>query len=173
MQGWTERSAAPGAWTVSNGILSGARDAGFLYSQRGDYRNFHFRIEARLERNSLGGQGFRALYRTLPHGYYVQSDIGRAPPGNKTGSLFIARDFGEITQLAGVREVLSPNEWYTQEIVAVDNRITVFVNERRVVDYIDAKNTFASGHVTLFTASAPIQYRKVEIKELKNAPPGR
>ena len=58
------------------------------------------------------------------------------------------------------------DEWLTQDIEVKGNRITVAVNGKRVVNYVDKSELFKSGHIALQTMHGPIQYRKVQIIEL-------
>ena len=48
LTGWKTNPRRPGNWRVENGVLIGSgQEVGNLYSERGDYKNFHVLIEAR------------------------------------------------------------------------------------------------------------------------------
>ena len=60
------------------------------------------------------------------------------------------------------------SEWFTQEVTAVGNHITIKVNGRTTADFVDEKNTFRTGHLALqhHDAATRVQFRRVEVKEL-------
>jgi hypothetical protein len=132
LSGWKVAAGLLSDWEIKDGILSCRKQNARLFSQRGDYRNFHFRIEAKVSHQGIAGQGFRARYggpqQTLR--YYTQTHSTHPVATHRTGTLFIIRDDaagGEL--LVNVPEQLTqPNQWFTQEIIAVDNHIRVLVN---------------------------------------------
>lgn len=64
------------------------------------------------------------------------------------------------------------DEWFTQEVIADGNHVTILVNGKQVVDWIDPENRFTSGHLALQHNSGSngrdtvVQFRKIEVKEL-------
>src|SRR5215831_14253807 len=49
LTGWKTHPKNPGTWRVENGVLvSDGRKVSHLFSARGDYRDFDFRIEAMI-----------------------------------------------------------------------------------------------------------------------------
>ena len=99
-------------------------------------------------------------------GYFVQSDTKKGLDGASTGSLSITRTGGNNMLLVPVGTPSNTDEWLTQDIEVKGNRITVAVNGKRVVNYVDKSELFKSGHIALQTMHGPIQYRKVQIIEL-------
>jgi hypothetical protein len=68
-----------------------------------------------------------------------------------------------------VTEQLVPDDtWWTQHIIAIGNHIIVKVNDKIVVDYIDTKNTFKSGHLALqqHNDGSVVMFRNVMVKPL-------
>jgi hypothetical protein len=61
-----------------------------------------------------------------------------------------------------------PDQWFTQDVIAVGNRIIIKVNGKTTVDFIDEKNTYTAGHLGIqaFGPGSVVKVRKVEIKEL-------
>ena len=56
-------------WHVEDGILIGSGPASHLFSERGDYENFHYRVEAMINDKGNSGQYFRTAVRPrLPQG---------------------------------------------------------------------------------------------------------
>ena len=133
LSGWKTHPQDHARWDVRNGILIGSGSfVGHLFSQRGDYKNFHFRVEAKINDAGNGGQYFRTKFeKGFPSGYEAQINSTGSDPV-KTGSLF---------NLAPIEEMLvKPNEWFTQEVIADGNHIVILVNGNKVVDYVDQAN---------------------------------
>ncbi|HEY7423323.1 MAG TPA: DUF1080 domain-containing protein, partial [Gemmataceae bacterium] len=111
------------------------------------------------------GQYFRTQYGPgFPKGYEAQIN---ATHGDqiKTGSLY----------LPGVKEVLvlktaphKPDEWFTQEVIAVGNHIVIKVNGKTTVDWKDPENRFTKGHFALqqHNDGSEVRFRKIEVIEL-------
>src|SRR5439155_3602708 len=129
LSGWKTVGADPSNWQVTkDGLLQGSGPVGHLFSDRNDYQNFHFRVEARINDGGNSGEYFRAQPGDpFPHGYEAQINSTHFNPA-KTGSLF---------GLADVKEVLvKPDEWFTQEVIAVGKHIVIKVNGKVVVDHV-------------------------------------
>jgi serine/threonine protein kinase len=156
-------SGGPPTWMVQDGILrSGSK---VLLSNRDNYENLQLRIESRLSPGSIGGLVFRShvLKRGWPGGFYVLSAVG---PGNGTGSLFDIVERSD-NPLKMVPPATQPGEWFTQQVTAVDRHITVEVNGKRVVEYDAAPDQPTRGAVALHLQRGMLEFRKVEIKELR------
>ena len=55
LTGWKKHPDDKAKWEVVDGTLVGIGPSGHLFSERGDYANFHFRIEAKI--NDKGNSG--------------------------------------------------------------------------------------------------------------------
>jgi len=174
LTGWSAHSSQPGNWQVKNGILIGSGPAAsYLYTNRGDFKNLHLRVEARINDVSNSGVYLRAPFGpqlptkkpALPMGYQGQMNCTPRNP-NEIGSLFVA---GEGTVVSVPKSPVRPFEWFTLEMIARGNRIIVKVNGRTTADYTDRKHRYASGHIVLQqqTPQTVVEFRKIEIKELK------
>src|SRR5258707_1112859 len=62
LTGWKTHPDQPGDWKVEGGVLVGSNIASYLYSDRGDYENFHLRVEVKLNRDGDSGIFFRAPF---------------------------------------------------------------------------------------------------------------
>jgi hypothetical protein len=152
-------------WRVEDGILIGGGPASHLFSERGDYENFVYRVEFMINDKGNSGQYFRTQFGPgFPKGYEAQIN---ATHGDKikTGSLY----------LPGVKEVLvldnaphKPDEWVTQEVTAEGNRIIIKVNDKVTVDFQDPEKRFTKGHFALqgHDPGSIMKFRKVQVKEL-------
>jgi len=166
LDGWKPQPGDLAKWEVKDGVLvGGGPNAGHLFTQRDDYINFHFRVEAKISDLGNSGQYFRAKFASgFPLGYEAQ--INSTRPDLKTGSLY---------GLAPVTEMLvKADEWFTQEVIADGNHITILVNGKKVVDYLDGENRFTKGHFALQHNPArggigtAVEFRKIDVKELPN-----
>src|SRR5262249_38703937 len=135
-----------------------------LFSERGDYENFRFRVEAKINDGGNSGQLFRARFASgFPAGYEAQINATHADP-IRTGSLYLPEVKGVLVS----EQLHKPDEWFTQEVIAAGNRIIIKVNGKTTVDYRDPKRVYTKGHVTLqqHGPGTVVQFRKVEIQEL-------
>src|SRR6185437_1453147 len=152
-------------WEVKDGILIGSGKLGHLFSERGDYENFHFRVEAMINDGGNSGQYFRSAFGAgFPMGYLAQIDANSANP-QKTCSLY------SIVKVA--EQLHKPGEWFTQEVIAEGDHITIKVNDKMVVDTHDSRHK--KGHFALqqHGPASVVKFRKIEVKELpaKATPP--
>jgi hypothetical protein len=151
-------------WRVEKGILIGGGPASHLFSERGDYKDFHFLVEAMINDKGNSGQYFRTKFGPgFPQGYEAQINATHADP-IRTGSLYLPK----------VKEVLvkkaphKPNEWFTQEVIARGNHIVIKVNGKVTVDWKDPENRYTQGHFALqgHDPGSVMKFRKVAVKEL-------
>lgn len=168
LDGWKVNDEEPGDWSVQEGVLVGkGTKRSHLYSEKGDYRNFHYRIEAKISDKGNSGQYFRTEFPKkagYPKGYEAQIN-SNFPDPQKTGSLY---NFVKITEM-----LVPPDTWFTQEVIAKDNHITILVNGKKTVDYVDEKKTYTQGHFAIQQhppakggPESVIQVKKIEVKEL-------
>jgi FKBP-type peptidyl-prolyl cis-trans isomerase FkpA len=155
---------------VENGVLIGSGPAiSHLYSSRDDYKDFHLRVEARINDGGNSGVDFRSPFGPqlpanepgYPAGYEAQINSTQKDP-NKTGSLY---DGGDI--LVGVPKSPVPaGEWFTLEVIAEGNHIVIKVNGQKTADYTDDKWRHISGHLVLKQdfPQTVAEFRKIEIK---------
>jgi hypothetical protein len=172
LTGWKTHPDDKAKWEVVDGAIVGSGPAGHLFSERGDYENFIYRVEAKISDKGNSGQYFRARYQqAFPPGYEAQIN---ATGGDriKTGSLYPA--FDRTLQGDAQRALLvlqaphKPDEWFTQEVTARGNHIVIKVNNKVTVDFTDAKNTYTKGHFAIqqHDPGSKVWVRKVEVKEL-------
>jgi hypothetical protein len=151
-------------WRVEDGLLIGSGPSSHLFSERGDYQNFRYRVVAMINDKGNSGQYFRTRFGPgFPRGYEAQINATHSDP-IRTGSLY----------LPNVKEVLvynapnKPNEWFTQEVIAEGNHIIIKVNGKTTVDYHDPQNRYQKGHFALqgHDPGTVVKFKKVEVKEL-------
>ena len=121
LTGWKKHPDDNAKWEVVDGTLVGTGPAGHLFSERGDYANFHFRIEAKINDKGNSGQYFRATYaKGFPPGYEAQINSTSGDP-IRTGSLYpdqLTSD-NERKETIVRDQLVKPDEWFTQEVIAV------------------------------------------------------
>ena len=172
LSGWKVYPSGTGNWKVVDGAFVGSGPASHLFSERGDYQDFHYRVEAQISDKGNSGQYFRTQFGAgFPRGYEAQIN---ATGGDKikTGSLYPAFDrklAPEVTKSLLILEAPhKPGEWFTQEVIAKGNHIVIKVNGKTTVDFKDEKNTFTKGHFAIqqHDPGSVVKVRKVEVKEL-------
>jgi hypothetical protein len=183
LTGWKWHPDSPGKWEVKDGCIvgSGAK-ASHLFTDRGDYENVDFKIEAKVSDKGNSGQYFRAKFaKGYPPGYEVQINSTHTDT-IRTGSLYPAFDTklskDDRAKIIVTDQLHKPDEWFTQEVIAEGNHIRIFVNGKQTVDFVDKNNTYTKGHLAIQGHDAYkdkstgkvmptiITVRKVEVKEL-------
>ncbi|HYT88963.1 MAG TPA: DUF1080 domain-containing protein [Gemmataceae bacterium] len=167
LDGWKTHPKNPGKWRVENGILvSSGKETSHLFSERGDYENFHFRIEAKISDKGNSGQYFRTQFGPgYPKGYEAQINSTFPTDPQRTGSLY---NFAKVTEM-----LVPADTWFTQEVIAKGNHIIIKVNDKEVVNFVDKKNTHMKGHFALQQhgpakggPESVLHVKKIEVKEL-------
>ncbi len=181
MAGWKTHLAHPGNWQVAKGILTGLGvsanakgptqegGAGYLYSERGDYQDFHLNLTTRISKNGNGGVFFRAQFGpavppkglSAPFGY--EAEIRPTGEGTRTRSLLGKNGPMVILTESSVQA----GQWFTMEIVAMDNRILIKIDGRTAVDQSDSNRSFQRGHIALQCGvRTVVEFKKIELKDL-------
>ena len=159
-QGLQNTAEAGATWTVRDGILLGSGTVSHLFSPRGDYKNFRYRAELKINDGGNSGMYVRTPKEpTFSKGYEIQVNSTHRDPV-RTGSLY--------NMVLIKRQLVPPDTWFTQEIEAVGNHIVIKVNGRQTVDFRDPNNTFTEGYFAFqqHNQGSEVQIRKVEVQEL-------
>jgi serine/threonine protein kinase len=175
LRGWKTHPDQPGGWRVEEGQLVGrSATKNHLFSERGNYENFHLRAEVKINKQGNSGVYFRSNFsvdrRGFPTGYEAQILHSYPRPTQcLTGGLY---GFADVKSSPVVTE-----DWFTMEVIAENNRVRIKVNDVTTTDYIDRANTYSKGHLSLQamsdnTVNVPtvVRFRKIEIKELSPTP---
>ncbi len=152
-------------WRVENGMLIGGGLPSHLFSERGDYADFKFSVEAMINDRGNSGQYFRSEFGPgFPRGYEAQICTGAADRF-KTGSLIWSLTDGQTSKDAGHR----PGEFFVQEVTCIGDTITISVNGKKTVDgWRDAQQRFKRGHLALqvHDRDTVVTFKKIEVREL-------
>ena len=159
-------------WQVKDGLLIGSGPSSHLFSEKNDYTDLVFRVEAMINDKGNSGQYFRAKFEGgFPPGYEVQIN---ATGGDaiKTGSLY---PDGRTKLKDHKKEICvmntaahKPGEFFTQEVTAVGNKITIKVNGKVTVEFTDPDSTYLKGHFALqgHDPGTVVTFKKIEYKPL-------
>jgi eukaryotic-like serine/threonine-protein kinase len=177
LTGWKTHPDQPGQWKVEGGVLVGSAVPSYLYSEGGKFRDFHLRVEAKINNGGDSGIFFRAPFATrqiganqrrLAGGYEVEL---QANPHYqvRTGSILDAGTDGAPKALwINNQGATSPDEWLTLEIIVQGSHFVSKVNGTTTADCHDPGAHYDEGHFALqvWNPLTTVQFRKIEIKEL-------
>ena len=140
LDGW-QANDSPESWTVKNGAIVGDGEKSHLFYMKQQCENCEFKAQVKLNHGGNSGMYFRTAWGPgFPKGYEAQVNNSHGD-WRRTGSLYHLSDVKE--QLVG------DDTWWTQHIIANGNHIVIKVNDKTVVDYVDANNTYKKGHLAL------------------------
>lgn len=171
--GWKTAKESPGTWKIEDGafVAHGPRCHLFYVGDEQPFKNFHLKVEVMTEPGSNGGIYFHTRYQEEgwpKYGFESQVNITHTD-WIKTGSLYGIVNTG----LAAAKD----QQWWTQEIVVKDRTVTVKVDGKTVLQYVEPLNaqpnadfprklgegTFAlQGH----DPKSIIRYRNIQVKRL-------
>jgi hypothetical protein len=153
-------SLRDGKWSFKDGVLHGEGGVSHIFSPRGDYENFSYSAELKISDKGNSGQYFRTAFGSgFPDGYEAQINSTHTDPV-RSGSLY---GLAKVTDM-----LVPPNTWFTQEVTAVGNHITIKVNGKTTVDFVDEKNRHTKGHFAFqqHNLGSEVWIRNVKVKEL-------
>jgi len=177
LTGWKSHPAQKGGWAVEGGDLVGrSATQHHLFSELGDYENFHLRADTKVNKHGNSGIFFRCDYdvsrggltstATAPTGYEAQIlNSYPAPARCLTGGLYQFADRKTSPVLT--------EEWFRMEVIARGNHLVVKVNGAETTNFVDRQNSHRRGHLALQAMSdavvnAPtvVRFRTIEVKRL-------
>jgi FKBP-type peptidyl-prolyl cis-trans isomerase FkpA len=174
LSGWKTHRSQPGKWAVKQGVLVGSGPGiSHLYSQRQNFSDFHLRVEARINDGGNSGVWFRSSAGpewpqdkpNWPLGFEAQINCS-SKDRFKTGSLLYIPGKPLVDFPTSP---VSPGQWFTLEVIAKGNHITVQVDGKTTADFTDDAQRSAKGGIALqdLGPGTVVEYRKVEIREIK------
>lgn len=166
--GWHSSAKSGTKWQVNDGVLTGSEGRGLLVTDRDDYENFRIKVEAKFDAGGDSGLFFRIPDKdsTLDdaRGYEIQI-AHRAE--TKTGTIYLC-DVNNVT-LAPSKLDIAPGKWFTLEVLAEGNHITVWVDGQKVAEHEHRDGSNYRGAIGLQNVSqsgASVHFKRVEIQEL-------
>ena len=179
LTGWKLHPNHPGNWKVRDGVLRGSTRQSHLFSQRGDYANFHLRAEVKVNLGGDSGILFRAPFELrqgrasrefgVPGCYEAELQENRSHP-RRTGSISEVPGNAPPNSLGLVIDssFTQPDEWFTIEILAANNHFITKVNGQETSNCDDPLSLHTQGHLALqvWNPNTVVQFRRIEINEL-------
>jgi WD40 repeat protein len=183
LTGWKTHEKQKGNWHVANGVLVGSGpELSHLYTDRGNFTDFHLHMVARFNRVGSGAVYVRCTFGPSlptsenpkwPEGFKATINSARIAP-NITGGIY-----------PGVGDVLFvdvpdnvPREkwncsvpfmqWFTMEVIADGNVLAVRINGHTTAVKVGGTRFQQAGHIALqqYSPETTIEFRSIEIKEL-------
>ncbi|MDL5049800.1 DUF1080 domain-containing protein [Oscillatoria amoena NRMC-F 0135] len=181
LTGWTKAKENEATFDVKDGVIVAVGPRCHLYytgpfqGKPPDFKNFELKVDVMTKPNSNGGIYFHTAYQETgwpSKGFEVQVNNTYNRDPRKTGSLYMVQDFKD--------QIVEDNVWYTEHIIVKGNTVTVFVNDKKVVEWTQpegytgpnkdnpgrvlSSGTFAlQGH----DPGSTIMYRNIRVKPLK------
>jgi len=144
LTGW-KANENPGSFRVEKGLLVCSGERGHLfYESNKPFKNFELIAEIKTSPFANSGIFFHASPQEkgwLNKGYEVQVNntyfgVGDYRETKKTGSLYAVRNV--------YYPVAGDNEWFKMKIIVIENHVEIFVNDLKVVDYIQPEKPWRS-----------------------------
>jgi serine/threonine protein kinase len=163
--GWIERLKSGGWQVTGDGVLQ-LMGEGALFTTK-EYDDFHLVAEVRVDGDADSGVFFRCDPKKLdgmnPSGYeaMINATDQRSP---RTGSLMGVRG----NYIYGEDPMVAPGQWFTYEVIAMGNEITLKVNGKTTMTGLHGVGDRRSGPIGLqFPGKGrSIQFRNLWIKPL-------
>jgi hypothetical protein len=169
LSGWTKGGSADSKWEVVDGVIVGTGKASMLYSPKGDYKNFRFKAEVKINDHGNSGMYFRSPTNggNFSDGYEAQIDSTHGDP-RRTGSIY---GFLHI-----YKQLVPPDTWFTYEVECVDRNwrglnvphIKLWVNGELLFEFIERTSAYKEGYFAFqqHDPGSRIEIKKIEVKEL-------
>jgi len=171
LSGWTMGGGRDGKskWEVVDGAIVGTGTASMLYSPKGEYKNFRFRAELKINDHGNSGLYFRSPTNDgdFSKGYEAQIDSTHRDP-IRTGSIY---GFLHI-----YKQLVPPDTWFTYEVEVVDRdwrglkvpHIKVWVNGELLFEFIERTKAWDKGYFAFqqHDPGSKVEIKKIEVKEL-------
>lgn len=159
LKGW-KANENPESWTVEDGAIVGRGQRSHLFYMEEECENCEFKATVKLNKGGNSGMYFRAQFEPgWPKGYEAQVN-NSSKDWRRTGSLY---------GIVDVKEQLVPDDtWWTQHIIADGNHIIIKVNDKVVVDYVDAQNRYTKGYLALqqHDPGSVVYYKDIMMRKL-------
>jgi hypothetical protein len=171
LSGWTMVEHKPGTskWEVVDGAIVGSGQSSMLYSPKGEYKNFKFRAEIKINDHGNSGLYFRcpSANGNFSDGYEAQIDSTHRDP-IRTGSIY---GFLHI-----FKQIVPPDTWFTYEVECVDKNwrglhvphIKVTINGELLFEFIERTKAWDKGFFAFqqHDPGSKVEIRKIEVMEL-------
>lgn len=172
--GWKKAEESPDTWKVEDGafVAHGNRCHLFYVGDEKPFKNFHLKVDVMTEPGSNGGIYFHTKYQ--PEGWPTEGFESQVNCTHgdkiKTGSLYNVANVGHAAS--------QDNKWWTQEIIVEGRKVTVLVDGKLVLQYIEApgaqpdkpfSHKLAEGIFALqaHDPKSVVRYKNIRVKRLE------
>ncbi len=140
LDGW-KANERPESWKAVDGTIVGDGEASHLFFMKEECGDCEFKAMVKISDGGNSGMYFRTAFGPgFPKGYEAQVNSSHKDP-KRTGSLY---NFKNVME-----QLVPPDTWFSQDIIAQGNHIIIKVNDKVAVDYVEDKNTYTAGHFAL------------------------
>ena len=167
LTGWKTHPDDKAKWEVVDGMIVGTGPVGHLYSEKGDYKNFKYKLEVSIGDKGNSGQYFRTKFsKGFPKPNEGLEAQINSSGGDKvrTGSLYNVKDCLIYEQL------VKPDTFFTQEVLADGEHVVIKVNGKITVDtkLTGDKAKILEGHLAIqqHDPGSTVKIKKIEVIEL-------
>lgn len=159
LDGW-KANESPESWKAEDGVIKGSGPVSHLFWMKQECENCEFKATVKIADKANSGMYFRAQFeKGWPKGYEAQVNSTHDDKV-RTGSLYnLSKVFDQL---------VPPDTWFTQHIIANGNHIQIFVNDKKVVDFVDEKNTHTKGYLALqqHDPGSRVEYKDLMFRQL-------
>ncbi len=159
LEGW-KTNERPESWTAKDGAIVGDGEASHLFWMVRECENCEFKADVKISDGGNSGMYFRTAFGPgFPKGYEAQVNSSHKDP-KRTGSLY---NFKNVLE-----QLVPPETWFNQHIIAQGTHIIIKVNGKTAVDYVDEKNTYVKGYLALqqHNQGSVVMYKNLVMKPL-------
>ncbi|WP_149273201.1 3-keto-disaccharide hydrolase [Pareuzebyella sediminis] len=157
-------------WYVEDGLLicESGPDKGYGYlATDAEYKDFELTLEFKQEANGNSGVFIRSTIEgTKISGWQVEV----APPGHDTGGVYESYGRGWLIKPDPKKDkYLKMGDWNTMKIRVKGDKITSWLNGKKMISLVDEKIGQGEGSVALQIhdgGGIKVKWRNIEIKEL-------
>jgi hypothetical protein len=171
--GWQPAKESPGTWKIEDGafVTRGPRCHLFYTGEGVPFKNFELKVEVMTDRGANGGIYFHTAYQETgwPKAGFEAQVNNTHTDWKKTGSIY---NVANVAYAAA-----EDNKWWTQDILVQGDTVTVKVDGKIVVQYIeppgaqpgaDFGRKLGSGTFALqaHDPKSVVRYRNIRVKRL-------
>jgi hypothetical protein len=172
-KGWKPANENVATWKIEDGafVTRGERCHLFYVGDDQPFKNFILRVEVMTDPGANGGIYFHTKYQETgwPRAGFETQVNNTQSDWKKTGSVYGIASIGVA--------VPQDNQWWTQEIMVQGNTVTVSIDGRKVVEYVEPAGAIAGADFARKLASGTfalqahdpksvVRYRNIRVKRL-------
>jgi len=171
--GWKAATEHTDTWKLEDGafVTRGERCHLFYVGDEKPFKNFVLRVEVMTEPGANGGIYFHTKYQETgwPKAGFESQVNNTQSDWKKTGSVYGIASIGVA--------VPQDNQWWTQEITVQGNVVTVSIDGKKVVEYVEPAGAIAGADferklgagtfaLQAHDPKSIVRYRNIRVKRL-------